>query len=150
MRELLIKLKFYDKRVFQDVRSREEIYEGDKIDIAPKILLFLNDFMPSPALNEEIFVKTKFSWHKQNGIFLAYGHDVIRNLKINKIKIYDIAPTILHLYRSKIPRDSDGKVIKEILNKNSEFYKRHPVYSENIYEDRLKEKIRRLKKIDKL
>ena len=74
-----------------------------------------------------------------NGIFLAYGKGIKKGKKIKGAKIYDIAPTVLHIFGLPIPKDMDGKVLDDIFEKDSEFIKRKKVYIE--YE-REKEKIR--------
>jgi predicted AlkP superfamily phosphohydrolase/phosphomutase len=61
--------------------------------------------------------------HKVHGIFIAYGKDIKKNYKINGVKIYDIAPTILHIFNLPIPNNMDGKVLIEIFESESELLK---------------------------
>jgi len=80
--------------------------------------------------------------HSIKGIFIAYGKHVKKN-DLN-VKIYDLAPTILHIFGIPIPKDVDGRVLKEIFKDESEYAKREPVYMD--YEkSKIKEKIRELK-----
>ena len=83
-----------------------------------------------------------------NGIFLAYGHHMKRGPKIADAKIYDIAPTILHVFGLPIPWDMDGLVLKEIFEEGSELARREITYQEAEAEDekeRIREKIKKLK-----
>jgi len=51
-----------------------------------------------------------------NGIFVAKGPRIKKGIKIDGAKIYDIAPTILHIFGLPIPNEMDGRVLKEIFN----------------------------------
>ena len=56
--------------------------------------------------------------HDRNGVFLAWDNisDISRGKKISA-KVYDITPSLLHLFNIPIHRDIDGKVLKEIFKK---------------------------------
>ena len=62
------------------------------------------------------------------------------------VLICDIAPTVLHLLGIAIPKEMDGKVLKDIFKEKSEAYKRKQVYQSrsqmkeiNIVSQRVKE-----------
>lgn len=87
------------------------------------------------------------STHDRYGIFIAYGEDIkTGNLDA---KIYDIAPTIHHIFNLPIPSDMDGRVLKEIFKEESEPAGREVEYK-SYEKNRVKEKIRRLKALEKL
>ncbi|WP_193383885.1 hypothetical protein [Pyrococcus yayanosii] len=94
--------------------------------------------------------------HRLNGIFLAYGPGIKKGYKIENAKIYDIAPTILHIFGLPIPNDMDGRVLMEIFEEDSEFAKRKPKYVDPSYyekkqeDEKLKKAIKNLKLKGKL
>jgi arylsulfatase A-like enzyme len=58
--------------------------------------------------------------HNINGIFLAHGPDFKdTGEELESLEIYDLAPTILHIYDVPIPEDMDGRVLKEIFKPES-------------------------------
>ncbi len=59
-----------------------------------------------------------------NGIFIAAGPDIQR-CAIDKVCIYDIAPTILYLFEQRIPPNIDGQVFEDIIT--AEYLANHPV-----------------------
>lgn len=88
-----------------------------------------------------------FNYHSLSGIFLAYGPGIKKGNKINGSKIYDIAPTILHILGIPIPRDMDGEVLKEIFESDSELANRQIIYSRADEKEQITRKIRNLKKL---
>jgi len=125
---LLKKLNYKGIKVFREVYLRSEVYNGPFLADAPDILLVLNKFFISPSfLDRKIF--TNFNpggWHKMNGIFLAYGSQVKKGFKVENAKIYDLAPTILHIFDLPIVTDIDGRVLNEIYQADSELSTRKP------------------------
>jgi adenylyl-sulfate kinase len=58
------------------------------------------------------------SVHSMDGIFLLYNKKN-RNqgrIRIDRISIYDVAPTLMHIMDMNVPSDMQGKVIYEISN----------------------------------
>ena len=79
-----------------------------------------------PFSSNEIFSEPKTfktGDHTQYGIFMAYGNDIKKGKEIKNTTIYDIAPTVLHMFNIAIPRDMDGRVLREIFREDSEFVK---------------------------
>ncbi len=112
------------------VKKREDIYKGKYVDRAPDLVLIptegylINDYISKKGNFWSYSRKKYSSCHKQEGIFLAYGCDIKTNMTIDKVKIYDIAPTILHLFKVPIPKDIDGHVLRNIFKSDSEPGKR--------------------------
>lgn len=101
--------------------------------------------------SRELWEKTSKGEHDLEGIFIAYGKDIINDHKIRNAKIYDIAPTILHMFGLPIPKDMDGKVLKEIFKPNSEIAKRKVKYVDPSYYRVVKRrKVRTSKKDEEL
>ncbi|MEM5829493.1 MAG: alkaline phosphatase family protein [Candidatus Aenigmatarchaeota archaeon] len=51
----------------------------------------------------------------KRGVFAIKGPKIKKNYDIGKVKVEDIAPTILYLLNIPIPKWMDGKVIKEVI-----------------------------------
>lgn len=162
--EIIQKLKqitFNGIKVIKDAWKGEEIYWGKYKDQIPDIIFLKEDiFRIRPSLVGSMFTKIKRKYgnyvgdHEsaRDGIFIAYGKDIKDTGEfIGKVQIYDIAPTILHMYNIPIPMDIDGRVLKEIFKENSEPYIREIKYSKNSREkDLLSRKIKELKELKKL
>jgi predicted AlkP superfamily phosphohydrolase/phosphomutase len=152
--------------ILQKIWGKEDIYRGDYIEYMPDIVLEFKDEQGyinygfekhvdkifselSPlVLGKEGYTLT--STHTSRGIFLAHGSGVKKGFEVKNAKIYDIVPTILHIFGIPIPKDIDGRVLKEIFDKNSELATREIKYKEMDSEKkRLKEKIGELKARDK-
>jgi len=119
------------ERVIEKVFRKEEIYQGKFINKAPDLVILpkkgyslIHKLSDVPIRNPQF----KKADHALNGIFLAHGQDIKHGVKIENARIYDIAPTILHIFNLPIPEDIDGKVLKEIFEENSEFAKRKIQY----------------------
>ncbi len=53
--------------------------------------------------------------HRDEGIFLARGSAIRAGVVVDSPSLLDIAPTILHLTGVPVPRDFEGKVIRDML-----------------------------------
>lgn len=112
------------------VLKKEDVYWGPFLHLAPDIVLvpdryFINLGTHGGTLFDD---KTILNDHELEGIFLAYGPHIKKGLKIDAAKIYDIAPTILHIFGLPIPMDIDGRVLKEIFEDGSDFARRDITY----------------------
>lgn len=118
-----------------------------------KDLKYRNRVNINLGLSKDIFTKWEDSGgHKSEGIFLAYGSGVKRGYKVDSAKIHDLVPTILHVFGLPIPRDVDGRVLKEIFEEGSELARREVTHQEaeavdekERLREKTKEKIRELK-----
>nr|MDO8083033.1 alkaline phosphatase family protein [Candidatus Freyarchaeota archaeon] len=151
------------KHVKVTIYEPEKIYNGDKIHLAPDIMFTINDWRC--AILEENFDRSLFEdyrspnrlsgTHRLNGIFLAHGKDIKKGCKIENAKIYDIAPTILHIFDLPMQNDLDGRVLMEIFEPDSEPAKRKPIYVYSCNynkseEEKIKAKIKKLKREGKI
>ncbi len=136
------------KRVYR----REEIYSGRYLHNAPDIVILPNDgiFVASSPKSEDLwyYLEQDHGWrsvHKLHGIFLVIGPDIGEGLAIHDARIYDLAPTILHILGIPISREMDGRVLKEVFKKDSPMAKRAVEYQEVDEKARIKEKIGELR-----
>ncbi|MCD6514426.1 MAG: hypothetical protein J7L07_05840 [Candidatus Odinarchaeota archaeon] len=71
---------------------------------------------------------------------------------MNEISIFDVAPTIFHLFGLPIPSTMDGRVLTEIFKPEGESAKRKPKYVDPSYYkiktlgERTKAKIKELRR----
>jgi len=148
----LNKLEFNNKKIFKQVFKREEIYSGPFVNFAPDILFLTNGFFVDATVSADKLIEPlkPASTHELIGIFLAYGPGIKKGQRIDA-RIYDIAPTILHIFGLPVPNDMDGRVLIEIFEEDSEFAKREPKYVDPSYyekkqeDETLKRAIRNLK-----
>jgi len=144
-------------KVIYKVFKKEEIYSGKYLESAPDLICLPNRgyvIQYPQVYKPKLFELSKVagshsSVNELKGIFLAYGKEIKKGVKIEGAKIYDIAPTILHIFGLPIPSDMDGKVLTEIFEENSEFAKRKPIYVDPMYyekgeKDKIKLKIKEL------
>jgi len=136
--------------VIKRVYRKEEVYSNCGEE-TPDLIIYPND---GYVISEHVGMDGKIwgyergrnrwkSTHDRYGIFIAYGKD-IKTGNVNA-RIYDIAPTILHIFGLPIPRDMDGRVLREIFKEGTEYAIRKPKYED--YEKYvLREKIRELKR----
>ncbi len=137
-----------------DVKRKEEIYHGEHLELAPDLVVVPNagyriyDSLMSSSWD---YSNIWSAYHTIQGIFIAYGPDIKKRYRIENAKIYDIAPTILHMFKVPIPRDLDGRTLTEIFHKDSELARKKIDYQETETEKVLiKEKIRKLREIKKI
>jgi len=116
------------ERLVKKAYKKEEIYEGKYLDIAPDLILLptLGYEIATPVDTDKTWVfdlKHRAGTHKLQGIFVAKGPGIKEGIEIDNVRIYDIAPTILHIFGLPIPNDIDGRVLTEIFEEDSEFAK---------------------------
>ncbi|MHA2399502.1 MAG: alkaline phosphatase family protein [Promethearchaeota archaeon] len=103
------------------VLKKEHVYEGKYLNTAPDLLLvptdgyLINDYISKEGNFWSSSRKKFTACHTLHGIFLAYGPHIKKNMKIHNAKIYDITPTILHLFHIPSPPDIDGHVLTNIF-----------------------------------
>ncbi len=130
------------------VFKREEIYEGKYLDQAPDILLRLESY-PKGVVGPEWRKPAWSGWHSPWGIFIASGPNIRKSGgRLTNLKIYDITPTVLHLFGLPLPDDLDGRVLTEIFEPSSKVAKREVSYQK--VEERLRHKIRQLKAMGRI
>lgn len=143
------------QRLASEVYRGEEIYWGRYVDQAPDIVILPNEGYPiiSSTIRRETWDYSTEHWtaaHRLQGIFLACGPDMKKGIEIEGAKIYDLAPTILHIFGIPIPKDMDGRVLKEIFEEGSALAKKEIEYQRVDEKARVKQKIKELKSIGKI
>lgn len=97
---------------------REELYHGEYLELAPDIIIQTDDNVNSISgrvgYGKEFLEGFGGAHDRLNGTFIAWGSNIKENKEINA-KLQDVAPTILHMFGIPIPKDMDGRVLKEIF-----------------------------------
>lgn len=140
------------EKVIENVFRKEEIYSGPYLSKAPDLLILPNKgYSLLHNLSSDIFEEPtlKKGDHALNGIFIAYGPDIKKGLKIDA-KIFDVTPTILHLFNNPVPEDCDGRVLKEIFAETSKLASKDVKFTKKNEEQRIKNEISKLKSIGKI
>jgi len=140
------------RKVFVIVEKREKLCQGRYTSRMPEIVLVLNEGFTidiSPTLRR-IFEKYSYIFPGEDkfdyGIFCAEGKGIKKGKIIKNVSIMDIAPTALFILDSQVPKDMDGKILKEIFEKKSDYSRKKAIYSnkEEKHEDELKRVIKNI------
>lgn len=131
--EKLSSLKINDEIIIERVLRRDEVIWGPYSYRAPDIFVIprygyeishrlVPDYLSPPSRFGDIRTGT----HRPDGVFIAYGPDINRGIKLKKpLFTWDITPLILHMLDIPIPQYMDGSVRKEIFSKNSKLAMKH-------------------------
>lgn len=118
---------YTDQPIMKNIWGKDELYKGDNIETLPDIIIDMGGPYGSSSnflfSSNSIFSEPKTfksGDHTVYGVFMAYGPDIKEGVEINGAKIYDIAPTILHMFGIPVPADMDGRVLNEIFKNESQ------------------------------
>lgn len=119
------------ERLYREVYRREDIFRGPYAKHAPDIRGVTNDgYMPVANFGaRELWDSSRSVWsahHHPHGVFCISGPMIKEGREVNA-SIYDLAPTILHIFGVPIPMDMDGRVLREVFEPGS-FHDRDPLY----------------------
>jgi predicted AlkP superfamily phosphohydrolase/phosphomutase len=144
---------FKEMPEIKQVLNCYDLYKGPYTEYAPNLILIPKEGVVfSKGLSDGIHTKIYQGNHEMKGIFFATGDIINKNGKLSKIPIvYDIAPTILHLFGLPVPRDMDGMVLKGIFREDSEPAQREVRYQAvDMEREKVKDQIKTLKKSGRL
>jgi len=124
------------------VYRREDVYSGPSIDRAPDLIVqprgweymaFGHADFGSNQLVEPI---TGLSGHhRPDGVLILSGAGVKPGTQLRDASILDLAPTILHAFGLKVPRDFDGRVLSEAFEPSSLLSQPVEYSGANVYKD---------------
>jgi predicted AlkP superfamily phosphohydrolase/phosphomutase len=132
------------KKVFQKIETKDDLFEGPYTDSLPDMVLLPDsDYKINPNLHQQIItprkeVPDKVGDHNADtgGILVVSGTGINKGVRINGAKLIDLAPTILHIMESKIPRIMDGELLGGLFSCDSPFRAREPVFEEKRIESK--------------
>lgn len=111
-----------------EVFEKSEIYSGSHLGEAPDLIIDQADGIHiSASIGFVEPFQRPSKWLAENhkhGLFAALGPDMVPGKLPSRIRITDIAPTILHLYGLPVAQEMDGNVLCQILSPQSEAYQR--------------------------
>ena len=128
------------EKQFSNVYRREEVFHGKYAESAPDVIGLNNEgyFWGIPLDAPEWDYPASWSAaHTRAGIFCVKGPDIRKNVAIKGVKIYDIAPTILHLFNIPSPQNFDGRILRDIFEPGTKPAKRQSLYREGSEEERV-------------
>lgn len=113
--------------IVKKVCSRDELFFGENVQKAPDLLIFLTDgYFPfgyacdlnKPNLisvNDRVDLPFVTGIESGDGIICLKNKNIKPNATFKNAKLRDFTPTLLYLLDLPIPKDMDGKVLKEIF-----------------------------------
>jgi predicted AlkP superfamily phosphohydrolase/phosphomutase len=112
-----------------EVYRAEEIYNGQYLEDAPDIVFMIEDgtieIDATVEDGEYLILGNPFTgWtgtHTREGIIIANGPNIKKGATIFNSDIYDLTPTVLHLFGIPIPEDIDGKVLLDLFVEKTDF-----------------------------
>lgn len=107
------------ERLITEVWTREEVFAGPHMELAPDLTLTLRDqgFFSVRRSNAIARKRTHImGTHHPEGVFLARGQGIRAGERIGPSYLVDIAPTILYCLGAPIPENLDGRVLDNIFH----------------------------------
>jgi len=111
-----------DEPIVLEAYRREEIYHGERIEMAPDIILVTQDCYKGGTSIDELVsevpldVLQKLSGvHRMDGIILAQGPHIREHAILEGAGIIDVAPTVMYALGMPIPSDMDGKPLATLF-----------------------------------
>jgi len=99
------------------VYRKEEVYKGKYLENAPDLIALDSDpYHNKGGIGKNVIFRNSV-WKGNNsrkGLFLISGDGIKKGKRLDA-EIYDLAPTIMHMFNLSIPPDIDGKVLNEVF-----------------------------------
>ncbi|OGL44895.1 MAG: hypothetical protein A2W05_06475 [Candidatus Schekmanbacteria bacterium RBG_16_38_10] len=113
-------------KVIENVFRREDIFRGPSLEKMPELIVQFNgDYQRAKRQKLPLFSDVNpsdFDYqsgdHDEDGIFIAYGKNIKKGMKLDYAHIQDMAPTILYAMGLPVPDDMDGKVMLDTFEES--------------------------------
>jgi predicted AlkP superfamily phosphohydrolase/phosphomutase len=105
--------------VVERVWSREELFDGPNLTLAPDLTLELCDGGLMSILASAQPVRRRpapTGTHRPDGIFIASGDEYRQGVRIEPLSILDVAPLMLHALGLPIPSSLEGRIALEAFD----------------------------------
>ena len=120
------------KRVLKKLLTREDLGYEDAPRFPDLVVQLEDEYFPSfTPLRSSTLLRSRELVHSDNGVFLATGPGIKKDQRICGLGLLDIAPTALHMLGMPVPRCMNGRVLREIFERGSQFAKQDVSY-ENV------------------
>lgn len=103
-----------------------DVYDGDELfptdPTSPDLVAVgRGEYEEKTRLPDAAFepAGAKAAGHRSQGVFLAWGSDVVAGAMPERASVVDVAPTVLHGVGESIPDTTDGRVLDGIFTPNS-------------------------------
>ena len=122
LRQKLMKVKGPNGELFKNkVFTPEELY-GEPVGDKPDLMVYFDDLFWRSAgtIGHNLLYLSENdtgpddSVHWYDGIFILYNKKMKNGKKLDRMTIYDVAPSILEIMQMPVPPDMEGKIIPEI------------------------------------
>jgi len=103
------------------VWTREEIFAGSRMEIAPDLTLRLRDhgfFSVRRSTRTHARRPMILGTHHPEGILMARGPGIKQGASIGPVHLIDVAPTVLYSMDLEIPGNLPGRFLREIYRDN--------------------------------
>ena len=140
LKQSLAALKYEGKFVFKDILRNEDAFWGPYSDQIADYVGILNDhfevagadaFMGEGMRNKQVFCDHVWDGnHSENGVFIFKGEGVPAK-QLDRLNVFDIAPTVLAYYGIPIPKELDGKPIEDVLGSREICYSDYNIYKDD-------------------
>ncbi len=91
---------------YMTARSKDEVFEGDRIDDSPDIVFEEQEYRVSRGMYGKITSRKQVNHHGRKGFFMAAGDNLERK-EIDGASLYSVAPTIARLFGLDFDADRD-------------------------------------------
>jgi predicted AlkP superfamily phosphohydrolase/phosphomutase len=105
------------KRLVTRVWTREEIFSGPRMKIAPDLTLRLRDhgfFSVRRSTRVHARRPLVLGTHHPEGVLMARGPGIRRGVRIDPVHLIDVAPTVLYNMDLDVPADLPGRPLTEM------------------------------------
>ncbi|MGH9921388.1 MAG: alkaline phosphatase family protein, partial [Nitrososphaerales archaeon] len=122
LRQRLMSVRGPNGEVFKNkVFTPEELY-GEPVGDKPDLMVYFDDlFWRSAGTigHNSLYLSENDtgpddSVHWYDGIFILYNKRKKKGLRLERMQIYDVAPTLLEIMHTKVPSDMEGRIVPEI------------------------------------
>jgi len=106
------------ERIVARVRTRDELFRGPSLALAPDLTLELEDGGLVSILSSAEPVRRRpmpTGTHRADGVFIAAGPEIQRGARLVPLSILDVAPLVLHALDLPIPDTLEGRFVSEAL-----------------------------------
>ncbi|MCL4303440.1 MAG: alkaline phosphatase family protein [Anaerolineae bacterium] len=112
------------ERIIRRAQRREEVYSGERMELMPDIVLFLNEkYMGGHEINLPLVtpvhkkvLERVNGQHQMEGVLIARHNRIIKKgCTIEGARLMDVPPTILYALDLPVPARMDGVVLKDLF-----------------------------------